>query len=42
MVKDHVEFILAERYLKAAGEWQDHFRYAKLADEHTFAFLLPG
>jgi len=32
---------LAKRYLKIAGEWQDHFMYAKLADEHTFTFLQP-
>jgi len=30
---------LAKNYLKIAGVWQDHFLYAKLADEHTFTFL---
>jgi ribosomal-protein-alanine N-acetyltransferase len=30
---------LAQRYLKIAGEWQDHFMYAKLADEHFFTYL---
>jgi ribosomal-protein-alanine N-acetyltransferase len=25
---------LAKRYLEIAGRWQDHFMYAKLADEH--------
>lgn len=30
---------LSKNYLKIAGEWQDHFLYAKLADEHTFTFL---
>ena len=30
---------LAKNYLKIAGVWQDHFMYAKLADEHTFTFL---
>jgi len=33
---------LARRYLKIAGEWQDHFMYAKLADEHIFRFLQPA
>jgi ribosomal-protein-alanine N-acetyltransferase len=32
---------LAKNYLKIAGRWQDHFIYAKLADEHVFAFLRP-
>ena len=32
---------LARRYLKIAGEWQDHGMYAKLADEHMFTFLQP-
>jgi ribosomal-protein-alanine N-acetyltransferase len=30
---------LAKRYLKIAGEWQDHLMYAKLADEHSFTYL---
>ncbi len=33
---------LSKNYLKIAGEWQDHFLYAKLADEHTFTFLQPS
>src|SRR5215510_5751534 len=33
---------LAKNYLKIAGVWQDHFMYAKLADEHTFTFLRPS
>ena len=31
----------AKRYLKIAGEWQDHAMYAKLAEEHTPVFLKP-
>ncbi len=27
------------RYLKIAGQWQDHILFAKLADEHTFHYL---
>ncbi len=33
---------LAKSYLKIAGKWQDHFIYAKLADEHAFTFLQLG
>jgi [ribosomal protein S5]-alanine N-acetyltransferase len=32
---------IAKRYLKIAGEWQDHSMYAKLAEEHTPVFLMP-
>jgi hypothetical protein len=32
---------VALRYLNIAGEWRDHFMYAKLADEHTLRFLIP-
>jgi ribosomal-protein-alanine N-acetyltransferase len=32
---------LAKSYLKIAGVWQDHFMYAKLANEHTCRFLKP-
>ncbi len=33
---------LAKGYLKIAGEWQDHFMYAKLADKHIFTCLQPA
>jgi [ribosomal protein S5]-alanine N-acetyltransferase len=33
---------LAKRYLKIADEWQDHFMYTKLADDHTFTILQPS
>ena len=32
---------LAKRYLKIAGDWQDHAMYAKLTEEHAPVFLKP-
>ena len=32
---------LALRYLKIAGEWQDHIMFAKLAEEHVPKYLSP-
>lgn len=32
----------ARRYLKIAGRWQDHWMYAKTAEEHTFRYLTRG
>jgi len=31
----------SERYLKIAGRWQDHIRYAKTVEEHEFRYLVP-
>lgn len=33
---------LAERYLKIAGQWQDHVMYAKTAEEHEVRYLVEG
>ena len=32
---------LAQRYLRIAGEWQDHIMYAKTIEEHVFKYLRP-
>jgi [ribosomal protein S5]-alanine N-acetyltransferase len=32
---------LAKRYLRIAGEWQDHRMYAKLAEEHVPVLVAP-
>jgi ribosomal-protein-alanine N-acetyltransferase len=30
---------LAERYLRIAGEWQDHLMYARTVEEHSFRYF---
>lgn len=32
----------AERYLKIAGAWRDHWMYAKTVDEHAMHYLQPA